>query len=55
MYNRNKEPYKIETNSRIAQLVFASVPVIIFKQYQSFHLLFNEKTRGEGGFGSTGT
>jgi dUTP pyrophosphatase len=47
--NIGDDPYKITTGDRIAQLVIQKVELIQFKD------IWNDSTRGTGGFGSTGT
>jgi len=49
-WNRSKETIHIHHTERIAQLVIVPVMVPEFKIVDSF----DESTRGEGGFGSTG-
>lgn len=53
--NTNKTDYLIESKSRIAQLVFSSIPVVNFEQDSKIFTLSNSDIiRGGGGFGSTG-
>lgn len=47
--NIGDDPYKIATGDRIAQLVIQRVELVGFKD------IWNDSTRGTGGFGSTGT
>ena len=47
--NIGDDPYKIATGDRIAQLVIQKVELVQFKD------IWNDSTRGTGGFGSTGT
>ena len=47
--NIGDDPYKIATGDRIAQLVIQKVELVSFKD------IWNDSTRGTGGFGSTGT
>jgi dUTP pyrophosphatase len=47
--NIGDDPYKIATGDRIAQLVVQKVELVGFKD------IWNDSTRGTGGFGSTGT
>ena len=47
--NIGDDPYKITTGDRIAQLVIQKVELVGFKD------IWNDSTRGTGGFGSTGT
>ena len=47
--NIGDDPYKITTGDRIAQLVIQKVELVQFKD------IWNDSTRGTGGFGSTGT
>ena len=49
-WNRGSEPYSIEVGARIAQLVIVPVAQVSFNRVESFE----ESSRGEGGFGSTG-
>lgn len=50
LINHGKEDFVIEPGMRIAQLVFAQVTKVNFKQVD----FLDETSRGEGGFGSTG-
>ena len=47
--NIGDDPYKIEQGDRIAQLVIQKVELFAFKD------IWNDSSRGTGGFGSTGT
>ena len=47
--NIGDDPYKITAGDRIAQLVIQKVELVQFKD------IWNDSTRGTGGFGSTGT
>jgi len=47
--NIGDDPYKITTGDRIAQLVIQKVELVGFKD------IWNDSSRGTGGFGSTGT
>jgi dUTP pyrophosphatase len=47
--NIGDDPYKINAGDRIAQLVIQKVELVQFKD------IWNDSTRGTGGFGSTGT
>ncbi len=47
--NIGDDPYKIAAGDRIAQLVIQKVELVQFKD------IWNDSTRGTGGFGSTGT
>ena len=47
--NIGDDPYKIATGDRIAQLIIQKVELVGFKD------IWNDSTRGTGGFGSTGT
>jgi dUTP pyrophosphatase len=47
--NIGDDPYKIIAGDRIAQLVIQKVELVGFKD------IWNDSTRGTGGFGSTGT
>lgn len=51
LVNLSNEPFQIENGERIAQLVFANYEQAEFKNVD----LLNQTSRGEGGFGSTGT
>lgn len=46
-----KEPFTIERGMRIAQLVLARVPVLVWEEAEEL----TATTRGAGGFGHTGT
>jgi dUTP pyrophosphatase len=47
--NIGDDPYKITAGDRVAQLVIQKVELVGFKD------IWNDSTRGTGGFGSTGT
>jgi dUTP pyrophosphatase len=47
--NIGDDPYKIAAGDKIAQLVIQKVELVGFKD------IWNDSTRGTGGFGSTGT
>jgi len=47
--NIGDDPYEIQAGDRIAQLVIQKVELVQFKD------IWNDSTRGTGGFGSTGT
>lgn len=47
--NTGEDPYKIERGDRIAQLVIQPVLLVEFED------IWNDTSRGTGGFGSTGT
>lgn len=49
-WNRGSTAYSIEVGARIAQLVVIPVAQVAFNRVESF----DESSRGEGGFGSTG-
>jgi len=49
--NLGNEDYKIEKNSKIAQMVFKKVEEAELEEVEEL----DDTTRGEGGFGSTGT
>ena len=49
-WNRSTTTYSIEVGARIAQLVIVPVAQVRFNRVESF----DETSRGEGGFGSTG-
>jgi dUTP pyrophosphatase len=49
-WNRSREPFTVQPMERIAQMVIVPVVQARFQQVEAF----NESTRGEGGFGSTG-
>lgn len=51
LYNMGKVPQQIVHGERIAQLVIAKVEMIPIKEVAEL----SDTTRGEGGFGSTGT
>jgi dUTP pyrophosphatase len=46
--NIGEDPYKIKVGDRIAQLVIQPIQLVDFKD------IWNDTTRGTGGFGSTG-
>lgn len=46
--NISEDPYKIKVGDRIAQLVIQPIQLVDFKD------IWNDTTRGTGGFGSTG-
>ncbi len=50
LINHGQEPFTIQRNERIAQMVFQHVPKIEFEQVQEL----TETVRGTGGFGHTG-
>ncbi len=50
LINLGKEPYKVEKNKKIAQLVISKVENVKVEVVE----LLEETKRGEGGFGSTG-
>ncbi|MFQ5605427.1 MAG: dUTP diphosphatase [bacterium] len=50
LINLSDQPYKIEKNQKIAQLVVASVAYAEFQEVTEL----TDTSRGEGGFGSTG-
>lgn len=50
LINHGSEEFTIEIGMRIAQVVFAKVEFVAFREVQSLDLT----NRGEGGFGSTG-
>ena len=49
-WNRSAVPFNLEPMERLAQLVFVPVQQVTFDVVDSFE----ESSRGEGGFGSTG-
>ena len=51
LINHGREPFKIEKGMRIAQMVFASLTKVTLELEENL----SSSTRGEGGFGSTGT
>lgn len=54
--NTTKTEFLIKSKSRIAQMVFSAVPVVIFEQETKLFTLTNDDIiRGKDGFGSTGT
>ena len=50
LINHGKEPFVVETNMRIAQMIIAPVVQATFEIVEEL----DETLRGEGGFGSTG-
>ena len=50
--NMGKSDFLVNKGDRIAQLVFTSVPPVIF--HENKRESFSSTTRGSGGFGSTG-
>ena len=50
-WNRSEQPYTITPGLRLAQLIFVPVLTPILKEVKEFETT----TRGEAGFGSTGT
>ncbi|WP_281887555.1 dUTP diphosphatase [Paenibacillus sp. YYML68] len=51
LINHGQEPFTIERNERIAQLVFQQVPHVQLQQVDEL----DDTVRGAGGFGHTGT
>lgn len=51
LINHGKEPFTIERNERIAQMVFQVVPAVQLLEVDEL----SETVRGTGGFGHTGT
>ncbi|MBL7006892.1 MAG: dUTP diphosphatase, partial [Spirochaetia bacterium] len=51
LINHSKKPFTIKHGSRIAQMVFSRTHNVRFNLTDNL----NNTTRGEGGFGSTGT
>jgi dUTP pyrophosphatase len=51
VWHRGREPFVIEPMDRIAQLVVVPVVQVTFREVERF----DTSTRGEGGFGSTGS
>jgi dUTP pyrophosphatase len=51
LVNLGPEPYRVQPGDRVAQLVVAPVARARFRESMELP----ESTRGEGGFGSTGT
>jgi dUTP pyrophosphatase len=49
--NLGHEPFFVHRGDRVAQMVLAKVERAVWKEVESL----NETTRGEGGFGSSGT
>lgn len=50
-WNRSQKPYEIQPGERIAQMVFVQVEQVKFEIVEEF----NDSSRGEGGFGHSGT
>ncbi|MGW8820638.1 dUTP diphosphatase [Paenibacillus sp. JNUCC32] len=50
LINLGQEPFAIERNERIAQMVFKSVPAVEFTEVDEL----SDTVRGAGGFGHTG-
>ena len=50
-WNRSQKPYEIQPGERIAQMVFVPVEQVGFEIVEEF----GDSTRGEGGFGHSGT
>ncbi|GAB6988967.1 dUTP diphosphatase [Paenibacillus pini] len=50
LINLGQEPFTIDRNERIAQMVFQTVPDVEFEQVD----VLSETVRGSGGFGHTG-
>lgn len=50
MYNAGREPFHIKRGERIAQMVIAKLPEVIFSKVAAL----SDSKRGSGGFGSTG-
>lgn len=50
LLNTSNEPFTVEPNMRIAQLVVAKHETVEWKEVE----ILDETSRGEGGFGSTG-
>lgn len=50
LINHGSEPFTIENNERIAQMVFQTVPAVEFVEVDEL----SETVRGAGGFGHTG-
>ncbi len=51
LHNHSKETAAIEPQERVAQLVIAPVPEVVFEESDELQ----DTVRGTGGFGSTGT
>jgi len=51
LWNRSNVEYEIKTLDRVAQLVFMPVEIVQFNLVESF----DQSSRGDAGFGSTGT
>ena len=50
-WNRGEKPYQIQPGERIAQMVFVPVEQVRFEIVEEF----GDSSRGEGGFGHSGT
>jgi dUTP diphosphatase len=50
MYNAGCEPFHIKRGERIAQMVIAKLPEVVFSRVEQL----SDSKRGSGGFGSTG-
>ncbi len=50
-WNRSQKPYEIQPGERIAQMVFVPVEQVRFEIVEEF----GDSSRGEGGFGHSGT
>ncbi len=50
MYNAGSEPFHIKRGERIAQMVIARLPEVVFSRVETL----SDSKRGSGGFGSTG-
>lgn len=50
LVNLGQEPFAIERNERIAQMVFKTVPAVEFMEVDEL----SDTVRGAGGFGHTG-
>ena len=50
-WNRSQKPYEIQPGERIAQMVFVPVEQVKFEVVEEF----GDSSRGEGGFGHSGT
>ena len=50
LVNLGQEPFAIERNERIAQMVFKTVPAVAFTEVDEL----SDTVRGAGGFGHTG-
>jgi dUTP pyrophosphatase len=51
LINLGQQPFAIEANERIAQMVFQEVPAVEFQEVAEL----TDTVRGQGGFGHTGT